>query len=143
MTMDILRLPKTNLILSGGVLRRLGKDQSVLAAFPVEEITDVRCEQTKTYGAPAAVIVFFSAMAIVAKIYIPSPGWAWATAIMCAGVSALGFAMIEETRIVVETSSGTVSYLVEDDNDEAEGFAVSLKHLIKTPASSPQNTTSD
>ena len=133
--MDELSLPKTKLILSDGVLKKFGKDNTVSATFPMESIKDIRCEKTTDYAVSILFFAICSSLGIIAKVFIPSPGWGWTAALICGFAACFSILMANGRRIILETNGGIVSYPVADGFEEAEGFAVSAKQKLELHSS--------
>ena len=131
LSMEDLNLPKTKLSLSDGVLKKLSKNDALVATFALEDIKDIRCDKSADYAFPLILIAVFSSLAIVSIFYIPWTGLGWTLAIMCGGAALFSIQIIYGRKIVLETDNGTVGYPVADTYEEADGFVVSVKQRLK------------
>jgi hypothetical protein len=129
--MPRIELPKTNLRLQGQDLLKYSHPEALVGSFPLSQIVDVRLERhTEFFGLIAAGM--FAALAAVAKAYIPWPGVAWAATIVALAAALLCTLIVSGRKIVIETKDGLVSYIVADAFEEAEGFVVSLRQILRT-----------
>ena len=126
-----LELPKTMLRLQGRMLTKYVHPETMVGRFPLEQIADIRLERHTDYlGVIFAAM--FAALGAVAKVYVPSTGWAWAIAIVCLAIALLCATMVIGLKIVIETRDGPVGYLVEDAVEEAEGFVITARQVLRS-----------
>lgn len=126
-----LELPKTMLRLQGRMLTKYVHPETIVGRFPLEQIADVRLERyTEYFGVIFAAT--FAALGAVAKVYVPSTGWAWAIAIVCLAIALLCAPMVTGRKIVIETRDGPVGYVVADEVEEAEGFVITLRQVLRS-----------
>ncbi len=127
-----LRLPKTGLVVRDGTLTKIGKEDAVLAELPLADVTDVRVERTAQYGLPLVIIGVLVSLAVVCKLYVPVAGLAWTGAIICFGIAAFAVLLIHGRKIVIQTRNGVVGYAIADEDEEADGFLVSLRYKLES-----------
>jgi hypothetical protein len=126
-----LELPKTMLRLQGRMLTKYVHPETMVGRFPLEQIADIRLERHTEYLG----VIFaatFAALGAVAKVYVPWTGWAWAIAIVCLAIALLCAPMVMGRKIVIETRDGPVGYVVADAVEEAEGFVITLRQVLRT-----------
>ncbi|MBW3599712.1 MAG: hypothetical protein KY475_20880 [Planctomycetes bacterium] len=126
-----LELPKTMLRLHGGDLTKYVHPETIVGRFPLEQIADIRLERhTEYFGVIFAAIG--AALAAVAKVYVPWEGWGWAAAVVCLALALLCALIVSGRKIVIETREGPVGYVVADAIEEAEGFVITLRQVLRT-----------
>lgn len=128
-------------MLRDGVLIRTSSDGTVIAQFPLHEITDIRVEKRVEYVIPAVIIIVSVPLSIVCNVYIPY-AWNWLGTIVCLGAAALALFGIVTPQIVITTKHGKVGYGLIETQNEGEGFAIAIKLLAsaQSPVGSWQAT---
>lgn len=129
--MPVLDLPKTKLALHADEMLKYGPGDVVVARYPTDQIIKIGLEKSKDLGFPCVVTAVFGALAFVSYRFISSPGWSWAAVIVCLGVCGIVMMSIDGRKIVVETTNGTVRYVVAELFEEAEGFVLSANSLLE------------
>ena len=143
--MSELQLRKTRLVLRDTNVCKFDNDGSIVARFPLGAINDVRVESRAEYAVPAVIVLFFGALAVVCKLYLPSPGWSWVAVFFCLGIIGFGLVGISTHRLIIETKEGAVSFPFTERLADVQGFAVSVKLLAsgKSPVGVWQATDGD
>ncbi|MCA8996218.1 MAG: hypothetical protein KDA80_04515 [Planctomycetaceae bacterium] len=128
--MTKLTLPKTGLVVEDGVLRLIKTDDQIVSEFPLADIRDIRYEKRYEILFPAILFLVFSGLAVACHTFIISdlPKWIWT--ILLGGVALFAFIGVEGSRIAIETSGGTVKYIVNDGQEEAQGFVLTLRNRL-------------
>ena len=129
--MSQLDLPKTKLSLKDEVLEKYNNDDSVAASFSINDISEISVEESKEYSITLIFCAALVGLTWVARTYITSPGWSWTAIIACMAMICFSFLMITVHKIQIVTKNGKVAYTISDSVEEAEGFALSLSHIIE------------
>lgn len=123
----MMQLPKTRLSFEDGMLMKRDARDGVVACFPLREIQKIEVEVRREYAMPLVMACGLMGLAWVCLHFIPVEGLAWAAAILCASFGLLCLLTLETRYITVHTENGVVSYLINDDYGDADGFIVSLR----------------
>ena len=128
--MERLKLSKTKLSFENGTLRKEGVGDSLIAEFRDTDIVDIRIEQVKEYAAPLSICATFLALAVVAKQFIASEAWSLVAMLVLLAASGFSLFLITTRKIVIETTGGHVAYNIVEQIEEAQGFVLSVKHVL-------------
>ena len=128
--MDRLKLSKTKLSFENGTLRKEGAGDSLIAEFKEADIVDIRIELVKEYSAPLAICATFLALAIVAKKLIASEAWSLIAMLVFLAASGFSLFLVTTRKIIIETTGGQVAYNIVEQIEEAQGFVLSVKHVL-------------
>ena len=128
--MTRLTLPKTGLVVEGEMLRQVNSEGQVVAEFELSEIRDLRYEKSYEILFPAIMFLVFSGLAVACHTFILSDLPKWISTILLGGIALFAFLGVEGGRIAIETSGGTVKYQVDDNQSDAQGFVLTLRHRL-------------
>ncbi|SHK41313.1 hypothetical protein SAMN02745181_3758 [Rubritalea squalenifaciens DSM 18772] len=126
----LMQLPRTKLSYEEGMLVKRGEGDGVVATFPLKEITRIEVEVRREYATPIVLMAGMLGLAWVSLRFIPNEGWSWAACIVCVVFAMMCLLGVETRHITLHTDNGVVSYLINDDYGEAEGFIVSLRTAV-------------
>lgn len=125
-----LELAKTRLRVDGDELQRRNANGGVLLRLPLADVADL---ELRAAFDPVC-LVFLAAAAAVAAIAFFVSEYVILTSLLYLGAVALAVLACFGTvtrRIVVRTSDGETQIQCDDNRDEAEGFVLSVRHLLR------------
>ena len=122
-------LPRTKLYVTDSEMIKRSRKGVTVSRYPLSRVSKVHATKRVDPFA-SGVVVVFAALAVIAKLYIPSAGWGWVACVVCAVIALIALAVIKSPLISVTLHDSEVRYSVNDDADECAGFAASVNALL-------------
>ncbi len=125
-----LSLPKSGILLENGALIRRTRDGTDIARHPLEEISGVQL--VKSFSFTTLILgLGIGALAVVTKAYIESSAWSW---IVGGGLALPATCVILGSwglNLRVESDGAVANYVLLDQDDDCQGFTLSLTSVWK------------
>lgn len=125
-----LKLPKSGILLENGELIRRAKDGTDIARHPLDEISGIHL--VKSFSFTTLILgLGVGALAILAKAYIESSTWSW---IVGGGLALPATCVILGSwghTLRIESGGAVANYVLLDQDEDCEGFALSLTGVWK------------
>ncbi|MCY2951070.1 MAG: hypothetical protein NTU53_03725 [Planctomycetota bacterium] len=123
-------LGKTGLCIRDGWLLKQMSGGQVTARLALSDIR--RAELVRVWDATGFVLVpATTALAVVAWLYIPWAGCRWTVAILFWALAGIFLSGIRDRALRLQTRHGCINYVIKDEVDDAQGFAMTLQDLIE------------
>ena len=125
-----LSLPKSGILLENGDLVRRTKDGIDIARHPLEEISSLQLVKSFSFTT-LALGLGIGALAVVTKAYIESNMWSW---IVGGGLALPATCVILGSwghNLRVESDGAVANYVLLDQDDDCQGFTLSLTSVWK------------
>ena len=125
-----LSLPRSGILLEDGVLVRRTKEGTDIARHPLEEISGLQL--VKSFSFTTLVVgLGIGALAVATKAYIESSAWSW---IVGGGLALPATCVILGSwgqNLRIESGGAVANYVLYDQDDDCQGFALSLTSVWK------------
>ncbi|MDR2983004.1 MAG: hypothetical protein LBV12_12270 [Puniceicoccales bacterium] len=129
-------LKKSRLSIDGENLIRRNKDETIVASF---ELSNIEKAEIRKGIEPISVGILLASIVLawVCFYFIPHPIWRW-TSIAFVFLAILSLLAIQKSTLFIQTKQGGVEFLLYDQPEDTNAFAVVLTLMINARKTSPK-----